>query len=61
MFLTSICDAYDTVVEIVDSKWVKEFYNINRQIADFWKVKHFAIFLDSNGLYEFIARGFTPL
>ena len=60
MFVTCF-DAYDTLIEIEDSEWVAEMRQINREIADYWDIKHYAIFLDSNGLYEFIARGFKIL
>ena len=56
-FLTSVGDAYDTLVEIVDSAWTKEFHSINKEISNYWKIKHYAIFIDSYGLYEFIAKG----
>lgn len=60
-FLTSLMNSYDTLVEIVDSDWVKQFYKINFKIAAYWNLKHYAIFLDSNGLYEFLARGYEVL
>ena len=53
--------AYDKLIEIVDSEWVAELRKINKEIAEFWSIKHYAIFLDSNGLYEFIASGFRIL
>lgn len=53
--------AYDYLIEIVDSEWVKQLREINKEIADYWDIKHYAIFLDSNGLFEFIARDFKTL
>ena len=61
MFTVSLMGAYDCLVEIVDSEWVKELNEINKQTADFWGIKHYAIFLKSNGLFEFIARGYEIL
>ena len=61
MFLSTLMDAYDRLVEIVDSDWVVEFKRINRRVADYWDIKHYAIFLKSNGLYEFLASDFTIL
>ena len=60
-FTESLMGAYDCLVEVEDSQWVKQLQKIDRQIADFWDIKHFAIFLDSNGLFEFIARGYEIL
>ena len=54
-------EAYDQLIEIVDSDWVDEFRKINREIADYWKLRHFAIYLKSCGLYEFLARSYTIL
>jgi len=60
-FTVSLMDAYDRLVEIVDSGWVAELKKINSQIADFWNIKHYVIFLDSYGLYEFIASDYKIL
>lgn len=60
-FSTFVIDTYDYLVEIVDSEWVNQLREINKEIADFWNIKHYAIFLDSNGLYEFIATDFKIL
>lgn len=61
MFSINLMDAYDRLVEIEDSDWVAGFRLINRQAADYWKLKHYAIFLKSYGLYEFLASDFTIL
>lgn len=60
-FVYSLLGAYDCLVEITDSDWVKQLREVNKKIADYWNIKHYAIFLDSNGLYEFIARDYTIL
>jgi len=57
-FTKFIFEAYDYLVEIVNSEWVNQLREINKEIADYWNIKHYAIFLDSNGLYEFIARSY---
>lgn len=57
-FTKFIFEAYDCLVEIVNSEWVNKLREINKEIADYWNIKHYAIFLDSNGLYEFIARSY---
>ena len=53
--------AYDTLVEYVDSEWVDYFRKLDEKTADYWNIKHFGILLDSNGFFEFIARGFKIL
>ena len=51
-------EAYDTLVEYEDSDWVMELREVNKAIADLWNIKHYAILLDSSGIFEFIARGY---
>jgi hypothetical protein len=60
-FLTTLLGAYDALVEIEDSDWLAQCRAINEDVFDFWNLKHYAIFLDSNGMYEFVAKGFTLL
>lgn len=57
-FTKAMLDAYDTVVEIYESDWLKELYKLNERDYEFWKPKHYAIYFDGNGLYQFIARSF---
>ena len=59
-FVTSF-DAYDKLIEILDSEWVTELKRVNNEVADYWNIKHYAILLDSNGLYEIIASGYKIL
>lgn len=58
-FVTTTMDAYDHLVEIVESDWVAEYRKTNQRIADLFNIKHYAIFLKSCGLYEFIAADFN--
>ena len=60
-FTKYLLGAYDRLVEIIDSEWVEQLIEVNKGIADYWNIKHYAIFLDSNGLYEFIARDYKIL
>ena len=55
-FATTLMDAYDRLVEIVDSDWVAEYRKTNQRVADLFNIKHYAIFMKSCGLYEFIAK-----
>ena len=60
-FIKSLLGAYDCLIEIIDSVWVAQLKELNKEKADYWNIKHYAIFLDSNGLYEFIARDYKIL
>lgn len=54
--------AYDTLVEVVDSSWAIEMGRDVPEpyIAD-WKPRHFMIYLDSVGCFEFLAQGWEAL
>ena len=54
-------ESYDYLVIIKNSEWVNELRVINKQIADDWDIKHYAIYLKSNGLFEFIASDYRIL
>lgn len=58
-FAATLMDAYDQLVEVVDSDWLAEYRKTNSRIADLFQIKHFAIFLKSCGLYEFIAKSYA--
>jgi len=48
--------AYDTLVEIAESDWLKEIRaDTNLQWRDRWEMHHYMIYLDSVGCFEFIA------
>lgn len=51
-------DCYDEIVEILDSEWLYKFKRRDKDLADRLRLKHYAIYLDSNGLFEFLASGF---
>lgn len=57
-FTKHLYDSYDTLVEIEDSDWLKELKQLNEDDLNFWKPRHFAIYLDSVGLYEIISNNF---
>jgi hypothetical protein len=58
-FSTALMDAYDRLVEIIDSDWINEYRKINSRVANIFSIKHYAIFLKNCGLYEFIAAEFA--
>lgn len=53
-----ISGTYDKLVELKDSEWVKELSIISPEWIKYWEVRHYVIYLDSYGLYEFLAKGF---
>lgn len=54
-FTPKLYDSYDKVVELQDSDWLNELKAINNEDYDFWKPRHFILYLDEIGMYEFIA------
>lgn len=57
-FTKSLMNAYDSVVEIVDSEWLRELNHLNPHAYSYWSPRHFAVYIDSNGMYEIVARDF---
>lgn len=55
-FTIEIMDSYDTLVVVDNSEWINNLITLNANIANIWEIKHFAIYLDSLGLYEFAAK-----
>lgn len=55
-------DAYDTLVEIIDSSWIVELgRDVPAPYISDWKPRHFMIYLDSVGCFEFLAKDWEPL
>jgi hypothetical protein len=54
--------AYDTVVEILESPWIDELQNSQstRSIRS-WTMRHFMLYLDSAGCFEFVAESYALL
>ena len=55
-FTKSILGAYDAIVEIEESEWIKELEELNSSDVEFWGLKHYAIYIEKMGLYQFIAE-----
>jgi hypothetical protein len=54
--------AYDTVVEVEGSTWVSELEQSQSQRPRKpWTMRHFMLFIDSAGCYEFVAESFEVL
>lgn len=52
--------AYDTLIEISDSEWIAQLRSdTSAHKRAFWKMRHFRIFADSGGCYEFIAEAWS--
>jgi hypothetical protein len=52
--------AYDTLVEIEDSSWVREIRADTQEMwRDKWATHHYMIYLDSAGCFEVIAESWT--
>lgn len=52
--------AYDTVCEVEDSTWAEELKQATPEgHENQWVLKHFMLYLDSVGHYEFIAESVT--
>ncbi len=58
-FTKDYYNCYDTLVEVEDSEWIKELKQLNEEDFNYWKPKHFAIYLDSVGLFEIISNNFV--
>ena len=55
-------EAYDTLVEVEDSLWVKEIRaDTAEQWRDEWETHHYLIYLDSAGCFEVIAASWEVL
>jgi len=51
--------AYDTVVEVEQSAWVNELERLQSpRPRKPWTMRHFMLFIDSAGCYEFVAESF---
>lgn len=57
-FTPQLYGAYDKVVEVIDSEWLEELKEINLEDFSFWKPKHYVLYLDGFGMYQFIAQSF---
>lgn len=55
-FTPNLYDAYDKIVQIKGSEWLKEMQELNNDDYSYWKPNHYAMYLDGMGLYQFIAK-----
>lgn len=57
-FTPRLYDSYDRIVELIDSEWLKELKEINEEDFNYWKPKHYILYLDGIGMYQFIGQTF---
>jgi hypothetical protein len=57
-FTPKMFDSYDTLVSLEESEWLDSLKILNSRDFEFWKPKHFVIYFDGSGQYQFIAREF---
>ncbi len=57
-FTLKLLDSYDSLVSIVDSEWLEALKNHNPSDFEFWNLKHFVIYFDRFGQYQFIAQAY---
>lgn len=60
-FTPKLYDSYDRIVELVDSEWLVELKNINKENFNYWNPKHYIIYLDGVGMFQFIAQGYEVI
>ena len=60
-FTPILYDSYDRIVELLDSEWLEELKNINKEYFNYWNPKHYIIYLDGAGLFQFIAQGYEVI
>ncbi len=60
-FTPKLYNSYDRIVELVDSEWLEELKSINEEYFHYWKLKHYVIYLDGVGMFQFIAQGYEVI
>jgi hypothetical protein len=54
--------AYDTLVEIEESRWLEEILADTQEMwRSRWEIHHYMIYLDSAGCFEILATSWEPL
>lgn len=60
-FTPVLFGSYDKIVELINSEWLEELRNINQEEFNFWNPKHYVLYLDDIGMFQFIAKGFEVI
>lgn len=57
-FTPDLYDSYDKIVELIDSEWLEELKKLNEEDFYYWQPKHYIIYLDGVGMFQFIAQNY---
>lgn len=57
-FTPKLYDSYDKIVELVDSDWLMELKKLNEEDFNYWNPKHYVLYLDGIGLFQFISQNY---
>lgn len=57
-FTPKLYDSYDRIVELTGSEWLEELRIINEEDFNYWNPKHYVLYLDGVGMFQFIAQGY---
>lgn len=60
-FTPKIYEAYDRIVELIDSEWLEKLKSVNEGDFNYWNPKHFILYLEGIGMYQFIAQSFEVI
>lgn len=60
-FTPELYDSYDRIVELADSEWLAELKDINKEYFNYWNPKHYIMYLDGVGMFQFIAQGYEVI
>lgn len=60
-FTPELYDSYDRIVELVDSEWLAELKDVNKENFNYWNPKHYIMYLDGVGMFQFIAQGYEVI
>lgn len=60
-FISKLYDSYDRIVELVDSEWLAELKVVNKEDFSYWNPKHYIMYLDGVGMFQFIAQGYEVI
>ena len=54
-----IPECYEALIEVKESNWLNQMKMNNEKDFSTWKLKHYAILNQNDGLFQFIAESFT--
>ena len=60
-FTPKLYGSYNRLVELVDSEWLDELKSINEEWFNYYKPKHYVIYLFGKGLYQVAAQGYEVI